>query len=372
MVNEIDPTKAEVVESKNEINSDKNSKPSDAKSADSSDSASGFFKTVDGKTVEIRDVWASNLDEEMEIIRDLIDKNSPYVAMDTEFPGVVARPVGDFGDVTFQTLRCNVDLLKLIQLGISFTDSEGNWVEGCTCWQFNFKFSLSGDMFAQDSIELLKTSGIDFDKFENFGIDIQYFGELMMMSGLVLNDDIKWISFHSSYDFGYLLKTLTCTELPLDEPAFLELLMTYFPCIYDVKYMMTAVEGLHGGLSSLAETLAIDRIGPMHQAGSDSLLTAQTYFGLINKHMNNTCDETKFRGELFGLGNNHTKYKPKGYGVQGQGGSNNSVNSTSANGAPTLQYSSSVHYGTNNHSIPSGTVHQGSSNNFGYGDDGVM
>lgn len=82
---------------------------------------------------------------------------------------MVARPVGDFGDVqyqvqalgiisfvidgfvshifilklNFQTLRCNVDMLKLIQLGLSFTDEEGNWVDGCTCWQFNFKFSLS-------------------------------------------------------------------------------------------------------------------------------------------------------------------------------------------------------------------------------------
>lgn len=34
-------------------------------------------------------------------------------------------------------------MLKLIQLGISLVDEEGNWVDGCTCWQFNFKFSLS-------------------------------------------------------------------------------------------------------------------------------------------------------------------------------------------------------------------------------------
>lgn len=90
-------------------------------------------------------------------------------------------------------------------------------------------------MFAQDSIELLKTSGIDFDKFEKYGIDIQYFGECLVMSGLVLNEDVKWISFHSSYDFGYLLKTLTCAELAQDESAFLDLLTTFFPCIYDVK-----------------------------------------------------------------------------------------------------------------------------------------
>lgn len=126
-------------------------------------------------------------------------------------------------------------MLKMIQLGLTFADKDGNWYEECTCWQFNFKFSLSDDMFAQDSIELLQKSGIDFEKFEKHGIDITSFGEFLMMSGLVLNDEIKWISFHSSYDFGYLLKTLTCSSLPQEENVFLELLYIYFPCIYDVK-----------------------------------------------------------------------------------------------------------------------------------------
>jgi CCR4-NOT transcription complex subunit 7/8 len=61
------------------------------------------------------------------------------------------------------------------------------------------------------------------------------------MSGLVLNDDIKWISFHSRYDFAYLLKTLTCSELPMDEQGFLDLLCTYFPCIYDVKVIIIII-----------------------------------------------------------------------------------------------------------------------------------
>merc|ERR1719411_2367471 len=62
--------------------------------------------------------------------------------MDTEFPGVVARPIGEFkssSDYQYQLLRCNVDLLKIIQLGVTFMDDKGNLPDGITTWQFNFK-----------------------------------------------------------------------------------------------------------------------------------------------------------------------------------------------------------------------------------------
>lgn len=278
----------------------------------SDDKAVGMFTATDGRSVEIRDVWDYNLEEEMDNIRQIIEEY-PYIAMDTEFPGIVARPVCEFGalDYQYQTLKCNVDMLKLIQLGVSFTDGKGNWAKGCACWQFNFKFSLKDDMYAQDSIDLLTASGIDFDRLEKHGIDITYFGEILTMSGLVLNDDVKWLSFHSGYDFGYLVKALIGEELPTDESSFMDLLYIYFPCIFDIKFMMTAVEGMHGGLNSLADTLKVERLGPMHQAGSDSMLTASTFFSFIEKQMGGNFDENRFRGELFGLGNNYTKYKNK-------------------------------------------------------------
>ena len=159
-----------------------------------------------------REVWEGNLDEELAMIRGIIDQ-FPYVAMDTEFPGVVraqiaitehwtrtdtwtflflrrwlarwvtisynrsssTRPFGtrsrarllcshqmDQADkielpaiivtltLTF-SLRCNVDMLKLIQLGLTLTDKDGNlpMIGNHYCiWQFNFReFDLKEDMF---------------------------------------------------------------------------------------------------------------------------------------------------------------------------------------------------------------------------------
>lgn len=52
------------------------------------------------------------------------------------------------------------------------------------------------DMYAQDSIELLTTSGIQFKKHEEEGIETLYFAELLMTSGVVLCEGVKWLSFH--------------------------------------------------------------------------------------------------------------------------------------------------------------------------------
>lgn len=52
------------------------------------------------------------------------------------------------------------------------------------------------DMYAQDSIELLTTSGLQFKKHEEEGIETLYFAELLMTSGVVLCEGVKWLSFH--------------------------------------------------------------------------------------------------------------------------------------------------------------------------------
>jgi CCR4-NOT transcription complex subunit 7/8 len=180
---------------------------------------------------------------------------------DTEFPGVVARPMGQFNgksDYHYQCLRCNVDLLKIIQLGITLFNDEGEHPpiamspedlpasgrRGGTnlqiphTWQFNFKFSLQDDMYAQASIDALQSAQVDFERLDKEGIDPFDFGALLISSGLVCDEDVHWISFHGGYDFGYLTKLLLRLPLPDDETEFDIFMKKFFPSVYDIKHLM--------------------------------------------------------------------------------------------------------------------------------------
>lgn len=45
-----------------------------------------------------------------------------------------------------------------------------------------------------------------------------------------------------------------------------------------MQYLMKSCKNLKGGLQEVAEQLEIQRVGPQHQAGSDSLLTGMVFF----------------------------------------------------------------------------------------------
>ena len=87
--------------------------------------------TPDKDDLWIRQVWADNLDKEIAVIRGIVD-DYPYVAMDTEFPGTVLKPVSvSRGDPSnnYLSLKANVNTLKLIQLGLTFSDEFGSLPE---------------------------------------------------------------------------------------------------------------------------------------------------------------------------------------------------------------------------------------------------
>ncbi|KAF2142930.1 uncharacterized protein K452DRAFT_350621 [Aplosporella prunicola CBS 121167] len=299
--------------------------------------ASGGTK---GMGTRIRHVWKNNLAQEMAMLRSLVDKY-PYISMDTEFPGVVARPMGDFitkASYHYQTVRCNVDLLKIIQLGITLFSTEGeippaqvdsasvtqgryqNNLIMCPCtWTFNFQFSLEEDMYNEDSIQVLKKAGTDFEKHAEMGIDPLEFGSLLITSGLALSDDVNWISFHSGYDFAYLVKLMWCKQLPNDEEEYRKLVEIFFPRLLDVKFLwrhaqrlqvqnslsaqaMTILNGVgtKSGLQDLAEELGCQRVGTQHEAGSDAWLTGNVFWQLRAKVFEGHVPD-EMNGQMWGL-----------------------------------------------------------------------
>lgn len=251
-------------------------------------------------------------------------------------------------DYHYQCLRINVDLLKVIQVGITLFNDEGETPPARPSstdsfelssnstgrrhqghgvvpysWQFNLQFSLKDDMYSQASIDSLQQAGIDFNLLERDGIDPRVFASLLIPSGLVCDEDIKWISFHGGYDFGYLTKLLTCSELPTDEFEFDQLMKKYFPHTYDIKHlmklaikncnsgMMTSTEPAvlevlqkfehKSGLDTLADCFKIKRVGAAHQAGSDSLTTGRVFFQMRDKIYNGEIDPENI-GKIWGLG----------------------------------------------------------------------
>ena len=115
--------------------------------------------------VHLREVWADNLVYEFFLIKEAISR-FPLVALDTEFPGTIFQLNRDKSSMSratpyenYSLMKSNVDLLKIIQLGMTLSDSHGNLPsfgsESHYAWQFNFRdFNIEHDHYMRNS-ELL-------------------------------------------------------------------------------------------------------------------------------------------------------------------------------------------------------------------------
>eukprot|EP00257_Ricinus_communis_P026022 XP_025013436.1 probable CCR4-associated factor 1 homolog 6 [Ricinus communis] len=131
---------------------------------------------------------------------------------------------------SFQVLSINADTTKLIQLGLTLSDENGNI--GCV-WQFNFSFCTE--------------------------------------------TVLQLVCFH---DLRHVVKLLTNNSLPTSLMHLTRMIGYVFGQIVDIKHMVSLCEGLFNGefgMQKLAKVMEVERVGMAHQAGSDSLLTSQLF-----------------------------------------------------------------------------------------------
>jgi CCR4-NOT transcription complex subunit 7/8 len=243
------------------------------------------FTTAKSKhAVQIRPVWGHNLEKEFQLIAEVAPW-FPCATIDTEFPGVIYEAPTHPRHMTphqrYALVKKNVDRLKLIQLGLTLSTSDGN---SFITWEFNFRgFDQLLDPHAPSSVKLLESQGMDLWKINQHGVDRWRFAYFMKSSGLLFNPTMTWIGFHMAYDMGYLVKVLTGADLPESMETFLGVVHRHFGLrIFDIKHLCKSCQGLEGGLEKVAGVLNVQRTAgtSSHNAGSDSLLTWNTFRSL--------------------------------------------------------------------------------------------
>ena len=311
----------------------------------------------------IIEVFEDNFQQEMKNLISLI-KEYNYIGMDTEFPGIVYSLSSLSDDFYYKTLKLNVDSLKIIQLGITLSNEKGEYPVPHRTWQFNFEFDYTKDKSSKSSMSLLMSSGINFNKMKKSGINHKKFIEQFKNSGLVLNPNIHWISFHGSYDFAYLLSNLLGNTLPKSEKEFTQILGLFFPNHYDIRILVKNKSFLKGSLNKLANYLDIEREGQMHQAGSDSIVTIEVFWRLIKSGLISEKEIIEEKNILFGISKGKDNNETINYIKINNGLNNNNCNANNINNKIYLNWNNNMN--NNLAYIPYGNNMRGMFTNYCY------
>ncbi|KAG0483124.1 hypothetical protein HPP92_011208 [Vanilla planifolia] len=277
---------------------------------------------------------ANSIEEKEDVIpsapRSVIDvRKLPFAAIDSEYPGVIwPCSLHEYPKRRYAIVKANVDSLQLVQFGLTLSNGRGG---DAITWEFTLRdFSPRLHPHNNDSVEMLKRAGLDFNTSRHEGIPASFLAGLLVDCGLVrlpqeeaagyvnleLIDpppvlsprEVSWITFQGEYDFAFLLKLVQERwKKPMTVPKCLterreeflsEVRSVFGEKIYDIKQMSLSQGGLHGGLERMAAQLEVVRpYGMAHQAGPDSLLSSRVFFRLIEKGF----PVEHHRGKIFGL-----------------------------------------------------------------------
>ncbi|KAK1589397.1 hypothetical protein Q3G72_033593 [Acer saccharum] len=125
---------------------------------------------------------------------------------------------------------------------------------------------------------------------------------------ITMHRDLKWVTFHGTYDFTYVLKLFTRETLSNTAQEFVAKASTYLDKVVDLKLAAKYFKGLKDvEVGLLSRILHVSRFGKAHNVDSDSLLIAQVY-----AKMTDHIEDGSLEGILYGLEDVkiRRKYKP--------------------------------------------------------------
>ncbi|KAH0474852.1 MAG: hypothetical protein KVP17_003317 [Porospora cf. gigantea B] len=182
-------------------------------------------------------VWRSNLDAEFKRLKCLTESN-PVIAVSTDFPGMVTRPLDALEDYNYQSLRGNLNLVNPVQLSLAPMQRGSNRPVGV--WVFNMYFSLGEDVFNQAWVERLVPK-VRFEEHSVAGIKLGDLGDRLVTSEILSGPDSLLISYNLPHDLGFIIKAILGTPLPKTEADFITAAKSFVPRYVDLKCVTSSV-----------------------------------------------------------------------------------------------------------------------------------
>uniref|UniRef100_A0A0E0M569 poly(A)-specific ribonuclease n=1 Tax=Oryza punctata TaxID=4537 RepID=A0A0E0M569_ORYPU len=253
-----------------------------------------FYRQPPPRSVHTRKVTAWNLRDELSRILSLMLRGFSFVAVDTQFPGIVhphPRGAGITADDKYAAVKENADELCILQLGITLSDADGRLpvdrVHGALVefmWEFDFAgFDACLHRHAPVSVEFLRSQGFNFEAARLVGVPATAFAAELAFSGILGLSGLTWVTFGGMYDVAFLLKLVTGgAPLPATRLDFLAQVGVLFGTqVFDGKHMASLLH-MHGGLTAVGEMLRLPppQLPRRHMAGQNSLMALQLFMEL--------------------------------------------------------------------------------------------
>ena len=199
-----------------------------------------IFVSMSAAKVQVTEVWASNEEEELSLLRALC-RDFPIAAVATSLElasDLRAPPFPCTLDDSYEAVRAAVDGVLSAQVGLALFNQDGELPPGGRVWRFHL-----GEGEAEGKADPYRVCGA-----------LAACRYAAMLKGI-------WVTWDGAHDMAYLVRYLNGGSLPGLRGRFLHLCNAFFPQLYDLKVLAewTPVEAMEPPAAGVSRNGAFGR-----------------------------------------------------------------------------------------------------------------